>query len=71
MFHFIRVNLRALNILTRSAQTLSTSAPEKPPDTYDETSPADFYGLFIDTSRYSNKDDEARVSIQMSFGSVY
>ncbi|KAK5945443.1 hypothetical protein PMZ80_002648 [Knufia obscura] len=42
-------------------KTSSTSTIEKTSETFDNSSPTDFYGLFIDTSKPANKDEEAKV----------
>jgi len=44
------------------AKTSSTSSIEKNQDTFDKTSPTDFYGLFINTSKSGSKDEEDKVS---------
>jgi len=59
----MNVFLWLLTSLTVVAKTSSTTPVEKVSKTFDKTSPADFYGLFIDNSKLANKDEEGKVSL--------
>lgn len=48
-------------LLTFFDQSSSATSLVKAPETFDKTSPADFYGLFHD-SKPANKDEEPKVS---------
>lgn len=58
----MNVLLWLVHVLTMGPKTSSTSTIEKTSETFDNSSPTDFYGLFIDTSKPANKDGEAKVS---------
>lgn len=57
-----RSHCQAFHMLIMGAQNSSTGSLEKIPESYDPSSPADFYGLFIDAGKPS-KDEEAKVDL--------